>query len=284
MSSPTHMLRTRTYQYSFGLLFVLALCLLSLIPAGAVRAQDASATAEAETAQTAPPRRPIPFVNKVRTEAQNIRQNVIEKRGEIRDMRKDTRASTTEARKETRGEMRDNRPAMASTTRRVQRELQEGKRLLASSTREARKDDRRETLLSEMAKRAQMKFDLIVRRLSTAIDRLDNISGRIDTRIAKLKTDGIDTSIMESLHATAKTKVNTANTAVKAIVMPTLPSTAENTTPQAINDLLKSTRTEVKAAEDAIKEAQRALNAVVVEMKNKGKEKAEKETASEDTE
>lgn len=301
------MLRTRINQYAVGLLFVGAFCLLSLLSAEVARAEETSVevSAEAQTTQTAPQKKPLPFVNKIKAETQSARENLAEKRkeaqdvlkekraelqGERKDMRKeyveerkDMRASTTEARKDMRKEIADDRREFASTTRVERKELQEGRRLLASSTREARKDiqeTRREMIKNEMAKRAQVQFELVVKRLSIAIDRLDNISGRIDSRIEKLKADGVDTANMEALQVTAKAKVDAAEVAVQAIVAPTLPSDTASSTAQMMNDLLAPVRVQVKAAEMAIKDAQAALNAVVAEMKSKGKEKAESETAS----
>lgn len=308
------MLRTRVNQYAVGLLFIVAFCLFSLLSVQTARAEETSAEAsvEAQTTQTAPQRKPLPFVNKIKVETQDARENLAEKRKEAQEklkearlqlqserkdmrkenieVRKDIRASTTEARKEIAGERKDMRKELvddrrefASTTRIKRKELQADRRLLASSTREARKeiqDDRRELIKNAVIKRAQVQFELIMKRLGIAIDRLDNISGRIDSRIAKLKADGVDTATMEALQVTAKAKVDAADVAVKAIVAPALPSDAESTTAEAMNALLASTRAQVKTAEIAIKDAQSALNAVVAEMKNKGKEKAESETAS----
>lgn len=302
------MFTTRIHSPLVGFLFALLLCLVSFALTNVAYAQETAAEVETsvEATQTPPPpRKPLPFVNKIKAESQSARENLAEKRKEAqeklketraqlqdkrKDMRrenieerKDMRASTTEARKDMRKEMADDRREFASTTRVERKELQEGRRLLASSTREARKevrDDRREMIKNEVIKRAQMQFELIVKRLGIAIDRLDNISGRIDSRIAKLKADGVDTGTMESLQAAAKVKVNVADDTVRAIKMPELPSDTESTTSQTMNGLLTPARAQIKAAEMAIKDAQTALNAVVAEMKSKGKERAESETAS----
>lgn len=281
------MLRTRINQYISSLLFIAVFSLLSLLSYQVTHAEEASVEASTQV-QESPQRKPLPLVNKIRVETKNLRENIAEKKEEIKDFRKeligerkDVRASSTEARKDMRKEIADDRRELASTTRGERKELQADRRLLASSTREARKeirDDRREMIKNEVAQRAQMLFDLIVRRLGIAIDRLDNISGRIDSRIAKLKADGVDTASMEALQVTAKAKVDAADVAVKAIVAPTLPSDTASTTAQMMNELLAGTRVQVKSAEEAIKEAGRALTAVVSEIKGKGGEKAEKET------
>jgi hypothetical protein len=138
----------------------------------------------------------------------------------------------------------------------------------------AKLEEKKRQVLSKFGVDALNQFKKVDNRLTEALGRLTDISTRIDTRIAKLKSQNIDMTTAESLNTAAKTKLTDAQTKIQAITIPVLP-TAASSTKEQINASLKTTREQVKAAEGAIQAAREALRKVVAEIKRKGGDKAD---------
>lgn len=154
---------------------------------------------------------------------------------------------------------------------------------MASTTehRAEARDGRKSEVAKSLVTKANNQFKMVVGRLTAGIERLTQISSRVDTRIAKLKALNIDMSTAESLNVTAKQKVEDTKAAVKAIQIPTFSTADASTTKDTINASLRTTQASVKAAEDAIRVAQKALLAVVAEISKKGGDKANAEHGDE---
>lgn len=151
---------------------------------------------------------------------------------------------------------------------------------LMASTTERRteiKDDRKAEVVKGLVTKANNQFKTVLGRLGAAVDRLVQISGRTDSRIAKLKALHIDMSTADTLNVAAKQKIESAKTAIKAIQIPTFSTADASSTKETINASLRTTQASVKAAEDAIRAAQKALLAVVAEINKKGGDKANAE-------
>jgi hypothetical protein len=108
----------------------------------------------------------------------------------------------------------------------------------------------------------RMRKDFISRQLQTALNNLTQVRTRIDARIQKEQTAGRDMSTAISLLATADTKISLATGAVNALAayLPSASSTVTATT--TIN--LDTARQLAAAAQNAIRDAQRSLNDVIV--------------------
>lgn len=133
-------------------------------------------------------------------------------------------------------------------------------------------EDRRERMASSTEARGDMKgrisLDIVLRnmvnRLTAAIERFENIASRIDSRIEKLRAEGKDVSAAVSLQASAKTKIAEAKVAVSAIVKPSM---SAEPTREELKAAFEDMRGKVKAAEEAVKAAHKALIEVVVALK-----------------
>ncbi len=190
-----------------------------------------------------PPVRPRPEPMPIRGDA-SLREQLQAKQerttSELREKRLETRDDIAERLEERREALQENR----------------GERV----------EDRRDAMKSRLTERAAKMFRLVLARLNAAVDRLENIASRIDSRIEKLEDRGLDMAETKALQVTAKAKIAEAQVAVNAIVAPVLPVGA-STTPQQVNDALKVTRDAAKKAEEAILAARMALRDVVKELK-----------------
>lgn len=133
-------------------------------------------------------------------------------------------------------------------------------------------ESRRDRMASSTEARGKMKgrisLDMVLRnmvnRLTTAIERFENIASRIDSRIEKLKAEGKDVSAAVTLQSSAKAKIAEAKVAVSAIVQPSI---SAEPTREELKAAFEGIRAKVKAAEEAVKAAHKALLEVVVALK-----------------
>lgn len=237
-----------------------------------VSAHDGDEDGTANTPAGAPTRPPLPGGRPPLAGTAKI--------GEIKERIQDKLASTSARVKEKIGELRDDRehmlPRMASSTNgqgtttlrmRFEQEQQKFKERQAA---------RQTELRNKLAQKGQDQYEKVMKRLAAAVLRLTDIADRIDSRISKLTGNGIAMDNAKTLLATARQKIADADAKVKAIPAPTFPNTADaSTTPSMINDALKPTRDAAKAAEDALHDAQKALDAVIKEIRAKGGLKAD---------
>ena len=165
---------------------------------------------------------------------------------------------------------------IASTSAARKENMTERRDALKDKVQELRGD-----IKARIASEAKMQIETTARkmkqRLEAAVKRLENISTRIDSRIDKLTEEGLDMSTAISLKATADLKIAAAKTAVGALVKPT----PTDDTREAHKAAFEALRAQVKAAEEAVKEAHRALMAVIPEIKGKGRGEGETDASAE---
>lgn len=108
----------------------------------------------------------------------------------------------------------------------------------------------------------------MITRLKAAVERFTKIADRIDSRILKLKGNGVDTSKAESNVAIARTKITEATAAVAAAEASITSAVAsanasETSSTTAPVDSGKPVREALQKARAAVEEAHKALvNAV----------------------
>ena len=106
----------------------------------------------------------------------------------------------------------------------------------------------------------------IITRYEAAINRLETLSARIDSRITKMEDKNIDVTIGKDLLAIARTKIETAKISTAGIA-----STTDNmifgTTTAAVKENFQAIKTQIEKAKEDIKAAHAALVDVVSSLK-----------------
>jgi hypothetical protein len=143
----------------------------------------------------------------------------------------------------------------------------------ATTTRPFKRDAKE--VRAAMQKRMEVKQfearkNALLKELGKAVEHLNDIVSRIESRIAKAESEGRDMSEPKTLLVTAKTKVEAAKTAVDALKNLTATSTGSTGTTTPEVDLTKP-RQIGDAAIKSVKEARDSLQKVVVSIaKNMG--------------
>lgn len=129
-----------------------------------------------------------------------------------------------------------------------------------------RRQERRSEILKRMA-------DQMIRRMNAAIERIEKLSDRVDSRIAKLKEKGVDTSAAEAniviaraKSAEAKAAVLLAETAIAgaAVNADTVTEGAKpNDAGKPVREALEKARVATVAAHKALVNAIESLKASV---------------------
>src|SRR3989338_618447 len=192
---------------------------------------------------------------KPRTMIQNIRDKRTEIKSEIKDIRKDSKIELKDLRQDTKDKMK------GATSSDVRREIKKDVR----EERKEIKDERKETVnaMKEQLKvLARQHGNAMGQRFGVAIKQFDNLSARIQSRIDKLKTVGIDTNSAESALNTAKIAIEQAKTDAKAlsdlVAQVNSTSDARALRPQ-IEAAVKVVNASIKSAHKALEYAGKAL-------------------------
>ena len=128
-------------------------------------------------------------------------------------------------------------------------------------------EERRENALSKIEERVNKFLQHINERFDTAIERLENLARRIDSRIAKLEAEKIDVSKSKEMMLAAKAKIEVAKISVSNLPLTLVGSTTSSTTTASIKADFKSIRTKIEKAKNDIKAAHAALIDVVKNLK-----------------
>lgn len=128
----------------------------------------------------------------------------------------------------------------------------------------ARMEEKRSEILKHVAEQ-------VFGRMGAAIERLSKLGDRVDSRIAKLKEQGVDTSKSEELMKTTRTKIAEASTALDAAKQEIdaaallADASASSTKPvdagKPVRESLEKARTAVVAAHKALVAAVESLKA-----------------------
>src|SRR3989344_5675568 len=192
---------------------------------------------------------------KPRTMIQNIRDKRTEIKSEIKDIRKDSKIELKDLRQDTKDKMK------GATSSDVRREIKKDVR----EERKEIKDERKETVnaMKEQLKvLARQHGNAMGQRFGVAIKQFDNLSARIQSRIDKLKSAGIETNSAESALNTAKLAIEQAKTDAKAlsdlVAQVNSTSDARALRPQ-IEAAVKVVNASIKSAHKALEYAGKAL-------------------------
>ena len=128
-------------------------------------------------------------------------------------------------------------------------------------------DQRRQNAIAAIIDRINQFTDNIVIRYEAAVNRLDILAGRIDSRIVKMETQHVDVAKAKELLATAKTDIETARTSVEDIAS-TTSDTSFGTTTSAVRENFNAIKTQMEKAKEDLKTAQASLLLVVDNLKS----------------
>lgn len=116
-------------------------------------------------------------------------------------------------------------------------------------------------VVSHMAER----FDkILAKRMDAALERLNSISSRIETRLTKLEGQGIDVAKAKSLLAEAKVKITKASSDINTLKGEVEKSTYATSTPR---DMANKFKTLAETAKESLKSAHKALVLTVESIK-----------------
>lgn len=152
------------------------------------------------------------------------------------------------------------RPLEKSIEERMQERDAMHAKLVGSTT--ERKGEMRQNMMKERVEIFSRFTATMIGRMNAAINRLKKIADRLDSRIAKEKARGVDTSKAEANIAIARVKIADAETAVSLaanIVSSTTASIDLSSTTTKPSDIGKPVREELAKARAAVFAAHKAL-------------------------
>lgn len=140
---------------------------------------------------------------------------------------------------------------------------------------EQKRAEMKNDMQGRMANIMQKQGERVIKRLEAALERLNNIAGRIDSRIDKLGEKGVNTTKAKADLVIAKTKIDAAKvklgaakTAIIGIMSDT--GTAATSTPGAMmSGKITLIKEQVRGVEEALKDAHKALVLVITDLKGK---------------
>lgn len=196
---------------------------------------------------------------KPRALIRDIKDERKESRGEIRDVRKDIKREIKDIRKESKIELKDLRESIKekmreATSSDVRREIKKDARNERKEIKEERKGS--VNAMKEKVKvLARQHVETIGRRFDVAIKQFENLAARIQSRIDKLKSAGIDISGAELAINTAKIAIVQAKTDAQALA----DLVAQVNSTSDAKALRAQIETAVKKVNESIKSAHKAL-------------------------
>lgn len=129
--------------------------------------------------------------------------------------------------------------------------------------RKEKMSEKRDELQERIRSRFTEFMNRVIKRFNAASERLDKIVARIESRLTKLESEGVDESKARSLLADAKLKLTVAKTSIANISV-TASSTAAATTTiklkyPAVKDAVEKAKTDLKAAHAALIEVVKSI-------------------------
>jgi ABC-type transporter Mla subunit MlaD len=141
-------------------------------------------------------------------------------------------------------------------------------------------EKRKEGAISQIKERLAKFTSNTVERFNAAIDRLEKLAQRIDSRIGKLEAEGVNVSKAKELMVIAKLKIETAKTSVSGISLQSeLTASSTATSTAMIKKDFDGLRAQLDKAKTDIKAAHAALVDVVNNLKP-GRNKTATSTAT----
>ena len=147
-------------------------------------------------------------------------------------------------------------------------------------------EERKNNAIEQIRERLNKFTTNVIARFEAAVDRLEKLATRIESRIAKLDAESIDTTKAKELLLVAKSKIEIAKTSIGTISLNRQASTTTASSTNSINrDALKRffeiTKTQIEKAKTDIKVAHAALVDVINNLKpGQNKDKNERSATS----
>ena len=123
-------------------------------------------------------------------------------------------------------------------------------------------EERRENVKEKIKDRLDKFIQNIIERFTAAINRLEKLSDRINSRIAKLEADGADMTKSKTLMVEAEAKIEVAKASVTLIKIDETASTTA-----ALKTSFPDLKAKIEKAKSDIKAAHAALVEVVISLK-----------------
>lgn len=129
-------------------------------------------------------------------------------------------------------------------------------------------EERRSNALDKIKERVSDLMAKVIKRFEAAVERLEKLSDRIESRIKKMEAGGIDVIKAKELLATANLKIEVAKASVAGITLP-LTNTVSGTssTTALVKEKYSLLRTQIAEAKEDIKAAHAALVDVIRNLK-----------------
>lgn len=201
----------------------------------------------------APSGKPLP--QNAREKAQMMQEKRIDLKNTLKNVREDFKTQTKVLRQDTTGKLKE---ATSSAERRdILKNAREEKRVI--------KDERRESaaaIKTQLKMLVRQHVGAISQRFAIALKQFDNTMTRIQSRIEKLKANGIDTSAADTLFESAKVAVAQAKSDVQALtdLVAQVSDTGDAKTVRAqVDTAVKKASASVKAAHSALESTAKAL-------------------------
>lgn len=186
-------------------------------------------------------------------------QNAQDKRADIKNAITNVREDAKEKRMDLQRASKDK--IRAATSSDAKRDVVKDTRQNAKTIIEARRASTT-PLKQELKELTRKHFAVSIQRFSIAIKQFDNLAQRIQSRIDKIKSTGIDTSSVEAALAAARSAIETARADAKAVsdIVAQVKDTGNaRDVRREIETAVKKASANVKAAHKALSDAARAL-------------------------
>jgi len=178
----------------------------------------------------------------------------LEERSKMMEMRKGTAGEIKNIRTERIAEVKDRREEARGD---IKKAIGDRKMRMASTT-DAKKEERKQKAVEKAANLA----DKMIKRLSAAIERLEKLAIRIESRIEKVKAAGGVTTAAETALAEANVKIQAAKDGLVSISATfAAAATAENPKDgvRKMQEAVQAVHAEIKTAAESLKNAVKAL-------------------------
>lgn len=153
----------------------------------------------------------------------------------------------------------------------IREELQAKKEAVMNSV-----EERKQNAIERVQERLDQFVANVIKRFEAAVERLNTLSERIESRIAKLKSENIDVAESEKLLTEAKSKIETAKTNISKIVI----TVDGEITIESLKTAFGETRKQIESVKSDIKSAHAALVDVIESLKP-GQAKLDEKTSTE---
>lgn len=203
------------------------------------------------------------------TNKEQVRPGINDARANLRDDIKSIRATTTEKIKDIRGDIKDIRSGSSTgtSTRGMIRDSRGEIKDLRTDARGEIKDKRKEARVDI----ARAYGNRMVKRLLAAIERIEKLGNRLDSRITKIKSAGENATTSEMYLQKSREELVAAKTNIEILKTVFVSLTASTTVGEnigKIHDATENVTVHIKASHQYLVEATKALKGLGAFLKN----------------